>query len=211
MRLLATSRLQMNGATDDHRHPHGRNKLAQQVPRSHRPPADEPLADASRRARAPTLHVIVAFDGSPGGQGRFGARCAVLADPAISELLVACVFPPESLAGISFDPEPTGSPTRRSRTLRTASAEAVLVKRGRFATRPRRQVSRGGVRVRLHGLQQLALSAGADVLVVGSTRRGRSDGCRIAAWPAASCEIHHARSPSCHTILAIASDPGRPA
>jgi hypothetical protein len=50
--------------------------------------------------------VIVAFDGSPAGKDAL-ALGALLAGSAGSELLVVCVFPPESLAGISFDPRAT--------------------------------------------------------------------------------------------------------
>jgi nucleotide-binding universal stress UspA family protein len=149
-----------------------RNKLARQVPRSHRPPADEPLADASRRARAPTLHVIVAFDGSPAAKDAL-ALAALLADPARSELLVACVFPPESLAGISFDPRADRIANGDHRLFVRQDAEAVLGE-ARAILPPDLAVKFRAVECdsALHGLQHLALSAGADVLVVGSTRRG---------------------------------------
>jgi nucleotide-binding universal stress UspA family protein len=148
-----------------------RNKLAQQVPRSHRPLADEPLPETSRRAGAPTIHVIVAFDGSPAAKDAL-ALGALLAGSAGSELLVACVFPPESLAGISFDPRADRIANGDHRIFVLPHAEAVpgeawAILPPHLAVRFRALECESAV----HGLHQLAPSAGADVLVLGSTHR----------------------------------------
>jgi hypothetical protein len=82
------------------------NEPADRIPRSHRPLAYDPPAETSRHVRTARVRVIVAFDGSPAGKDAL-ALGALLAGSAGSELLVVCVFPPESLAGISFDPRAT--------------------------------------------------------------------------------------------------------
>ena len=149
-----------------------RNELADRIPRSHRPLADEPLAETSRHARAATVHVIVAFDGSPAGKDAL-ALGALLAGSAGSELLVVCVFPPESLAGISFDPRATRIANGDHRIFVRQDAEAVLGE-ARATLPPDLAVTFRALECEsaLHGLRQLALSEAADVLVLGSTRRG---------------------------------------
>src|SRR5436305_3936349 len=102
-----------------------RNALADRIPRSHRRLTDEPLAETSRRARAPTIHVIVAFDGSPAAKDAL-ALGALLAGSAGSELLVVCVFPPESLGGISFDPRADRIANGDHRIFARQDAEGVL-------------------------------------------------------------------------------------
>jgi nucleotide-binding universal stress UspA family protein len=149
-----------------------RNELADQIPRSHRPLADEPLPETSRRARAPTIHVIVAFDGSPAAKDAL-ALGALLAGSAGSELLVACVFPPESLAGISFDPRADRIANGDHRIFVWPDAEAVLGE-ARTILPPDLAVKFRALECEsaVHGLRQLALSEDADVFVLGSTRRG---------------------------------------
>jgi nucleotide-binding universal stress UspA family protein len=148
------------------------DELADRIPRSQWPPADEPAAETPRPARAATVQVIVAFDGSPAGKNALalGAR---LAGSAGSGLIVACVFPPESLAGISFDPRATRIANGDHRIFVRQDAEAVLGEAR--ATLPT------GLAVKFRalecesaqqGLRQLALSEAADLLVLGSTRRG---------------------------------------
>jgi nucleotide-binding universal stress UspA family protein len=96
-----------------------------------------------------------------------------LAGPAGSELLVVCVFPPESLAGISFDSRATRLANGDHRIFVRQDAEAVLGE-ARAILPPDLAVKFRALECEstVHGLHQLALSEGADVLVVGSTRRG---------------------------------------
>jgi nucleotide-binding universal stress UspA family protein len=149
-----------------------RNELADQIPRSHRPLADEPLPETSRRARAPTIHVIVAFDGSPAAKDAL-ALGALFAGSAGSALLVACVFAPESLAGISFDPRVDRIANGDHRIFVLPDAEAVLGE-ARTILPPDLAVTFRALECQsaVHGLRQLAISEDADLLVLGSTRRG---------------------------------------
>lgn len=148
------------------------NELADRIPRSHGPLADEPLTDTPRLVRAARVHVIVAFDGSPAGKDAL-ALGALFAGSAGSELLVVCVFPPESLAGISFDPRTTRIANGDHRIFVRQDAEAVLGE-ARAALPADLAVTFRALECEsaLHGLRQLALSEDADVLVLGSTRRG---------------------------------------
>ena len=148
------------------------NELADRIPRSHAPLADEPLTDTTRLVRTAGVHVIVAFDGSPAGKDAL-ALGALLAGSACSELLVVCVFPPESLAGISFDPRATRIANGDHRIFVRQDALAVLgearaVMPADLAITFRALECESAPR----GLRQLALSEAADVLVLGSTRRG---------------------------------------
>ena len=149
-----------------------RNELADRAARSHQPPADQPLAETPRPVQASTIHVIVAFDGSPAGNNALalGAR---LAGSAGSQLLVACVFPPESLAGISFDPRAARIANGDHRILVRQDAEAVLDE-ARATLPPNLAVNFRALECESarRGLHQLALSEAADVLVLGTTRRG---------------------------------------
>jgi nucleotide-binding universal stress UspA family protein len=148
------------------------NELADRITRSHRPLADEPSAGAPRLGRTARLRVIVAFDGSPAGEDAL-ALGALLAGSACSELVVVCVFPPESLAGISFDPRATRIANDDHRIFVREDAEAVLGE-ARAALPPNLAVTFRALECEsaLHGLRQLALSEAVDVLVFGSTRRG---------------------------------------
>lgn len=147
-------------------------ELADRIPRSHRRLADEPLPETSRHVRAATVHVIVAFDGSPAGKAALSLS-ALLAGSAGSELLVVCVFPPESLGGISFDARATRIANGDHRIFVRQDAEAVLGE-ARAALPPDLAVTFRALECESarRGLRQLALSEAADVLVLGSTRRG---------------------------------------
>ena len=116
--------------------------------------------------------MIVAFDGSPAGKDAL-ALGALLAGSAGSELLVVCVFPPESLAGLSFEPRAARIANGDHRIFVRQDAEAVLGE-ARAALPPDLGVTFRALECEsaLHGLRQLALSEVADVLVLGSTRRG---------------------------------------
>ncbi len=116
--------------------------------------------------------MIVAFDGSPAGKDAL-ALGALLAGSAGSELLVVCVFPPESLAGISFDPRATRIANGDHRIFVRQDAEAVLGE-ARAVMPPDLAVTFRALECESarHGLRQLALSEGVDVLVLGSTHRG---------------------------------------
>lgn len=117
--------------------------------------------------------MLVAFDGSPAGNDAV-ALGALLARSPGCELLVTCLFPTESLAGIPFEPRVTRIATGDRRIFVRQDADAVLA--GARATLPddldatflplRCESAR-------HGLRQLTLSETADMIVLGSTRRGR--------------------------------------
>lgn len=145
---------------------------ADRIPRSDRTLADEPLAETSRHVRAATVHLIVAFDASPAGKDAL-ALSALLAGSAGSVLLVACVFPPESLAGISFDPRATRIANGDHRIFVRQDAEAILGEaRAAMPADPAVTFRAIECESALHGLRQLALSEAANVLVLDSTRRG---------------------------------------
>jgi nucleotide-binding universal stress UspA family protein len=149
-----------------------RNEIADRIPRPHAPLADEPPAETSGAVRAATVHVIVAFDGSPAGTKAL-VLGALLAGSAGSELIVVCVFPAESLAGISFDSRATRIANGDHRIFIRQDAEAVLIE-ARAALPPDVAVTFRALECEsaLRGLRQLVLSETPDVLVLGSTRRG---------------------------------------
>jgi nucleotide-binding universal stress UspA family protein len=178
-----------------------RNELADRIPRSDRPLADQPLPETSRRARAPTIHVIVAFDGSPAAKDAL-ALGALLTGSAGSELLVACVFPPESLAGISFDPRADRIANGDDRIFVLPDAEAVLGE-ARAILPPDLAVNFRAVECEsaVYGLRQLALSAGADMLVVGSTHQAT-----LGRLPHRSLASRLVRDPPC-AVTVVPHDP----
>jgi nucleotide-binding universal stress UspA family protein len=150
----------------------GRNQLADRIPQSDWPLAEEPPAETPRFVPAASVHMICAFDGSPAGKDALPLG-AQLAGSAGSELLVVCVFAPESLAGISFDPRATRIANGDHRIFVRQDAEAVLGE-PRAALPPDLAVTCRALEREsaLHGLRQLALSEATDVLVLGSTHRG---------------------------------------
>lgn len=64
------------------------DELADRIPRSHGPLADDPLAETSRHVLTATNHGIVALDGSPAGKDALalgallaGSACSVPGQP----------------------------------------------------------------------------------------------------------------------------------
>jgi nucleotide-binding universal stress UspA family protein len=149
-----------------------RTELAGRTARSRRPLAGRPPAETANPVRLSTIQVIVAFDGSPAGKNAL-ALGALLAGAAGCELIVACVFPPESLAGLSFDSRATRIANGDHRIFVRQDADAALGE-ARATLPPDLAVTLRALECEsvVHGLRQLALSETADLLVLGSTRRG---------------------------------------
>jgi nucleotide-binding universal stress UspA family protein len=125
------------------------------------------------RERPPTTpRVIIAFNGSPAGSDalRLGE---LLGRWTNAELVVACVFPPESLGGVPFDPRASRIAAGDHRIFVRQDAEAVLAEAGETLPDDL-DVTFSAVECEspLGGLRQLALSAAADLLVLGSSHRG---------------------------------------
>jgi nucleotide-binding universal stress UspA family protein len=144
-----------------------------------RPPgSDERLAAATQAGDAESTadavaRVGVAFNGSPQSKDALTLG-ALVARSTGSQLVVACILPPESLAGISFDSRADRVARGDHRIFGREDAEAVLVE-ARAALPPNfavdyRTVEFGSPR---GGLRQLALSESIDLLVVGSSHRAR--------------------------------------
>jgi nucleotide-binding universal stress UspA family protein len=116
--------------------------------------------------------VIIAFNGSPAGDDalRFGE---LLGRWTNAELVVACVFPPESLGGVPFDPRASRIAAGDHRIFVRQDAEAVLAEAAEALPNDL-DVTFSAVECEspLGGLRQLALSAKADLLVLGSSHRG---------------------------------------
>lgn len=137
-------------------------------------------------------------DRTPRRHRPLGAR---MAGSAGSELLVVCVFPPESLAGISFDPRATRIARGDHRIFVRQDAEAVLCE-ARATLSPDIAVTvraLEGESAR-QGLRQLARSEAADLLVVGSTHRGP-----LGRWHR-SLARDLLRDPPC-AVTVVAGDP----
>jgi nucleotide-binding universal stress UspA family protein len=116
--------------------------------------------------------VIIAFNGSPAGDDalRLGELLGRSMD---AELVVACVFPPETLGGVPFDPRESRVAAGDHRIFVRQDAEAVLAEAGQ-ALSDDLEVSFSAVECEspLDGLRQLAVSTAADLLVLGSSHRG---------------------------------------
>ena len=182
------------------------NELADRIPRSHRRLADEPLAETSRHVRAATVHVIVAFDGSPAGRTpwRWARYWRAQQAPSCSWF---ASFRRSHSPGSRSTHEPRGSPTAITGSSYGRMRRPCSVKRER--------------RCHPTSLSRFARSSASplDVDCVSwpsprprtcscSAQRveGRSDGCCIAAWSAACYEIRRVRSPSSAAILAVVLD-----
>jgi nucleotide-binding universal stress UspA family protein len=148
------------------------NEPADRIPRSHPPLTDDPSTGGARLGRAARVRVIVAFDGSPAGIGAL-ALAALLAGAAGSELLVVCVFPPESAVRIPFDSRADRIAYGDHRMFVRQDAEAVLAE-ARAILSPDLAVTFRALECEsvLRGLRQLVPSDGVDFLVLGATRRG---------------------------------------
>jgi nucleotide-binding universal stress UspA family protein len=130
------------------------------------PPARDPEGVANGVAR-----IAVAFNGSPQGRDALTLG-SLVARSTGSQLVVACIFPPESLRGMTFDPRADRVAHGDYRIFGRQDAEAVLVE-ARAALPDDLAVDyrmlacespRGGLR-------QMALSESIDLLVVGSNHR----------------------------------------
>ncbi len=135
--------------------------------------ADTRVGATSRRVQAARLRVLVAFDGSPAGNDAL-ALGALLARSPGCELLVACAFPPESLAGLPFEARASRIANGDHRIFVRQDADAVLAEaRARLPDSVDVTFLALECESALHGLRQLTLSETVDMLVLGSTRRGR--------------------------------------
>jgi nucleotide-binding universal stress UspA family protein len=162
-----------------------------------RPVASKPPERTIGAGRTRTGAVIVAFNGSPAARDalRLGIR---LAQSSGSELVVACVFPPESLAGLTFDPRATRVADGDHRIFVRQDADAVLAE-ARATVPDDLVVTFRAIECEsiADGLRHLALEEAAKMIVLGSAHRG----------PAASL-LHHniarslMRHPPCPVALA---------
>jgi nucleotide-binding universal stress UspA family protein len=132
--------------------------------------AAEARADNSEGTDA-IARVAVAFNGSPQSRDAL-TLVALVARSTGSRLVVACIFPPESLAGFSFDSRADRVARGDHRIFGREDAERVLVEAR--AAMPHdlavdyRALECGSPR---RGLRQLALSESIDLLVVGSSHQ----------------------------------------
>lgn len=148
-------------------------ELADRVPRSRASLADELLAENSRSVHAAAVRVIVAFDGSPASNDALALSARLARSPG-SNLLVVCAFPFESLASIPFESRADRIASGDHRIFVRQDADAVLAEARATLPDDLDVTFRAlGCESPLQGLRQLALSEMADVLVLGSTRRGR--------------------------------------
>jgi nucleotide-binding universal stress UspA family protein len=140
-------------------------------------PGDRPAAvrfkgNAEEQAEA-IPRVAVATNGSPQSMDAlmFGALIARSTD---AKLIVACVFPPESLAGMSYEPRAARVAMDDHRIFVRQDAMAVLAE-ARAALPDDLDVAYRalGYESPQQGLRHLAVSESIDVLVLGSSHRGR--------------------------------------
>jgi nucleotide-binding universal stress UspA family protein len=146
------------------------------------------LADRSDRRTGPALAelpahkpqhgrgivgpLVVAFDGSPAAKDALRLS-ALLGRSTGCELLVACVSPPPSLAGLPFEPRATRVAAGDHRIFVRQDAYAVLAE-ARAALPEDLAVTFRALECEspVHALRQLALSAAADMLILGWTHHG---------------------------------------
>lgn len=116
--------------------------------------------------------LLVAFDGSPPAEDALRLS-ALLARSTGCELLVACVFPPESLAGLPFDPRADRVAAGDHRIFVRQDAYAVLAEARAALPEDLAVTFRALERESpVDALRQLALSAAADMLILGWTHHG---------------------------------------
>lgn len=138
--------------------------------------SDERLAAAPRAgnpegATGAVARIAVAFNGSPQSRDALTLG-ALVAGSTGSQLVVACIFPPESLARITFDPRTDRVAHGDHRIFDPEDAEAVLGE-ARAALPPDFAADYRTLECESprSGLRQLALSESIDLLVVGSNHR----------------------------------------
>jgi nucleotide-binding universal stress UspA family protein len=134
--------------------------------------AAEPRVGNAESVTDAVAQVAVAFNGSP--QSRDALMLGVLvARSTGSKLVVACVFPPDSLADMTFEPRAARVARDDHRIFVRQDAEAVLVE-ARAALPDDLAVDYRALECESPrgGLRQLALSESIDLLVLGSSHRG---------------------------------------
>ena len=135
-------------------------------------PSTESVPRRANERRAVAPRVIVAFNGSPAGNDalRLGELFGRWAD---AQLVVACVFPPPSLAGLPFDPRESRVAAGDHRIFVRQDADATLAD-AQAALPDDLDVVFSAVESEspLRGVRDLAVSAAADLLVIGSSQRG---------------------------------------
>jgi nucleotide-binding universal stress UspA family protein len=139
-------------------------------------PTNERFA-AKLRARdvEGTARVLVASNGSPRSRDAllFGA---VVARSTGAQLVVGCIFPPDSLAGMTFEPRAARVASEDHRIFVRQDADAVLAE-ARAALPDELAVDYRALECQSPqtGLRQLAASEAIDLLVLGSSYRGRAE------------------------------------
>jgi nucleotide-binding universal stress UspA family protein len=140
-------------------------------------PGDRPAAErfkANAEGQAETVpRVAVATNGSPQSVDALMLG-ALIARSTDAKLIVACVFPPESLAGTSYEPRGARVAMDDHRIFVRQDAAAVLAE-ARAALPDDLDVAYHalGYESPQHGLRHLAVSESIDLLVLGSSHRGR--------------------------------------
>jgi nucleotide-binding universal stress UspA family protein len=116
--------------------------------------------------------LLVAFDGSPAANDALRLS-ALLARSTVCELLVACVFPPQSLAGLPFEPRATRIASGDHRIFVRQDAYAVLAE-ARAALPDDLAVTIRALECEspVDALRHLALSSAAEMLILGWTHHG---------------------------------------
>jgi nucleotide-binding universal stress UspA family protein len=117
--------------------------------------------------------IAVATNGSPQSMDALMLG-ALIARSTDAKLIVACVFRPDSLAGMSYGPRAARVAMDDHRMFARQDAEAVLAE-ARAALPDGLDVSFRalGYESRQHGLRHLAASESIDLVVLGSSHRGR--------------------------------------
>jgi nucleotide-binding universal stress UspA family protein len=134
--------------------------------------AAECRAGDAEGATDAVARVAVAFNGSPQSRDALTLG-ALVARSTGSKLVVACVFPPDSLAGMTSEPRAARVAQDDHRIFVRQDAEAVLVE-ARAALPDNLAVDYRALECESPrgGLRQLALSESIDLLVLGSNHRG---------------------------------------
>jgi nucleotide-binding universal stress UspA family protein len=119
--------------------------------------------------------VLVASNGSP--QSRDALLLgAIVARSTGAHLVVACIFPPDSLAGMTFEPRAARVASEDHRIFVRQDADAVLAE-ARAALPDELAVDYRALECQSlrSGLRQLVVSDAIDLLVLGSSHRGQAE------------------------------------